>query len=381
MLPGALFNWRALAREPLPLDERDGLAGLSVDEVMRAVSNVRIATGAGTRNIRLSNERDALEPLFEELLTTPHATPDAAVRMAHGLLHRAPRVYPLTPSGVSESTHTSLGGAFEHDGRKVVTVLTLETGPRRSKQAPSRLLSAELRVLDTRDEGALSALFETLYLRTDPSRRRAIAPQPSVLWLTGQGHADLPRDWFARVEAMIAVYGSAVVGIDSSSRGRVIDGLRAERQSGVPVAVCGWVSRIPTKVTRELRILTEGYNYLAVTSRGLEDALEEARERLAAFRDELGSAPPVHGEPTPGLNYYRKQASARRHDVMVRIAGHGHDNWQGARGKHGEKAGKGIERLERGASVSKLERCATCQAGSARSVWRAMIELSEGTER
>jgi len=140
--------------------------------------------------------------------------------------------------------------------------------------------------------------------------------------------------------------------------------------------VCAWVSRIPTALTRELRELAAAHNYVTVTARNLGPALAQAREALAPFRDELGSNPTDRDAPKPGLYYYRKMHDrAPGHDAMVRIAGHDHDKWQSARGRHGEKARKGIERLERGASVARLERCATCQASAARSIWRAVIEL------
>ena len=69
------------------------------------------------------------------------------------------------------------------------------------------------------------------------------------------------------------------------------------------------------------------------------------------------SHPPVKGY----TRYYKKIGETRKYDVLVRVKDCGHRAWQ--RGNRGDKAKKGIARLEGTGEWACLWHCGRCTGG------------------
>jgi hypothetical protein len=355
MFAGPLFDWRLLVANASLIEGN----ALEADEVVRRAAGVHIKTGPNAANETLPRIED-LEILELELKTTPFSYPERVPGVVHELLHAPQRVYPLSPAR-SGARVLSLAGAYEAEGHTFVAILTLElTG----KPLRTHLQEAQLNLIDGDDDHALTAAFERFYLRTPENRRRPSRLSRRILLLTGQIERDLPPDWRTRFDAVGAVYG---VMVETALRS-------PERE---PAAVMLWRPRLGTpRVVTALGPLLSGYNPILIDAWHLDDALSGARRGLEPISDQFYLPPPSRRpKPSPGIRHYKKHFSTRQYDVMLPVGEHTqHDSW---RRSGGEKARKGIERLEEGARVVWVEQCATCHAKSGTGQWRALIEISD----
>lgn len=118
----------------------------------------------------------------------------------------------------------------------------------------------------------------------------------------------------------------------------------------------------------------------------LKDELESAKEEIAkqsaradaaeyaieALKSDEGNDPDEDQEeskkPSTGeIRYYKKTHSKPSYDVLVKISDCGHSSWQSA--NKGDKAKKGIERLEGSSDWKNLYHCGSCKGGG---VWKVV---------
>lgn len=116
----------------------------------------------------------------------------------------------------------------------------------------------------------------------------------------------------------------------------------------------------------------------------LKDELESAKEEIAKqsaradtaeyaielLKSDEGNDPEEGKEAskkplTGDIRYYKKTHSKPSYDVLVKISDCGHNSWQSA--NKGDKAKKGIERLEGSSDWKNLYHCGSCTGGG---VWK-----------
>ena len=94
---------------------------------------------------------------------------------------------------------------------------------------------------------------------------------------------------------------------------------------------------------------------------------DENAERMLDIPPDSPGGPGIADLPTPGeTRFYKKVHARSTHDVMVRVADCGCNNWEGAHSA--DKARKGIAKLEGGRTDWKtMQHCASCTGGG---MWR-----------